>query len=552
MAKSNYRILIVENDAIIRDMIAREALQAAGFITHEAVDAGSAMEILDRFKPDVIMVDLSLPGLSGKDFLVALHSQNVEAPVVVIGRGGGDHDIIHAFRLGAADYLIWPMRPTEIIAVIERALRQVRAKREREQLSRQLKEANSALNQRVRELTTIFSIGKAVTSVTDQQLLFEKILEDTVAVTNADLGWFLLREEDSPKKEFILKAYKNLPESLHHRLNQPWEDEVISLIAMSGESLMIHGEPLQKFKMALLGKSILIVPIRVHMQVIGILALMRHEESPFTASDQYVCEAVADYASISLVNAQLFRTVQRRVAYLEKKAALAQVREQSNRQILSQISQSFEPPMAAAEETLDHFAKEPKTRWTIELREFYTKLKTKFDDLNQIVGALKVSTPSPAVEQQSLVDLVQLCYQSITAYEYFGKLCDIKLVANTSLKSLPIRVDRDMIQAVINGLLRRAIICSRKEEKVVLTLETANGKAHVSVIDFGKGLSHAEVKHFFEQTTNGENARNTCFNGFGITTRLIKQIVLLHDGEIWVESDLDEGTTIHFTLPLKE
>ena len=92
--------------------------------------------------------------------------------------------------------MLWPLKEPEVINVVERVLRSGRERKEREQLSRQLQRTNQELQARVRELTTIFAIGKAVTSITDQTLLFERILEGATRVTQADLGWFLMRSDD--------------------------------------------------------------------------------------------------------------------------------------------------------------------------------------------------------------------------------------------------------------------------------------------------------------------------------------------------------------------
>jgi GAF domain-containing protein len=93
-------------------------------------------------------------------------------------------------------------------------------------------------------------------------------------------------------------------------MNQPLEDGISSLVTLSGETLLIHGKPLEKFKVASLGKSAAVVPIKVQNEVIGLLLVLRKAEYPFDRSDQTLLEAVADYASISLVNARLFRAIE--------------------------------------------------------------------------------------------------------------------------------------------------------------------------------------------------------------------------------------------------
>ena len=87
---------------------------------------------ISRFVPDVVVTDMNLPDLSGKDLVVALSSQGIEAPVIVISHQGMEGDLIQAFRLGANDFLIWPVREAEVVLAVERVLKQVRSRRERE------------------------------------------------------------------------------------------------------------------------------------------------------------------------------------------------------------------------------------------------------------------------------------------------------------------------------------------------------------------------------------------------------------------------------------
>jgi GAF domain-containing protein len=68
--------------------------------------------------------------------------------------------------------------------------------------------------------------------------------------------------------------------------------------------------PLEKFKVAVLGKSAAVVPIKVQSEVIGLLIVVRKTEREIEKVTQSLLEAIADYASISLINARLFRVVE--------------------------------------------------------------------------------------------------------------------------------------------------------------------------------------------------------------------------------------------------
>jgi transcriptional regulator with GAF, ATPase, and Fis domain len=217
-------------------------------------------------------------------------------------------DVIQAFRLGAADFLSWPAREAEVHAAVERVMNQVRNRRERERLTSQLNRANQELQSRVRELTIIFSIGKAVVSTTDQRSVFNKIIEGAHYLTEADSVWLLVRDDES--KTFILRSARNVPPSVEAKMDQKWDDGLSSLSALSGESIAIHGEPLKRFKVSQLGQSALVVPVKANHEVIGLLVVMRSEAKPFNNSQQSLLEAMADYASISLINARLFKALE--------------------------------------------------------------------------------------------------------------------------------------------------------------------------------------------------------------------------------------------------
>jgi GAF domain-containing protein len=80
-------------------------------------------------------------------------------------------------------------------------------------------------------------------------------------------------------------------------------------VALSGETLLIHGDRLKKFKVSSLGMAAVVTPIKVKNEVIGLLIVIRKALKAFSEVEQTLLEAVADYASISLVNEQLFRAL---------------------------------------------------------------------------------------------------------------------------------------------------------------------------------------------------------------------------------------------------
>ena len=349
MVNTGERIVVIESDPDIGDLISRQALQPLGYEVTVVTSAAAVLQRVIQTPPDLLIVNLNLPGLNAKDLLVALSSKGVDVPLVVIAEKGQEEDILQAFRVGAVDYLHWPARDAEVVSVVERALWNTREGRTRVRLDKQLKGVNAELERRINELTTIVDIGKAVVSITDQRRLFTRIIEGAVRVAEADLGWLMLLDESS--KAFLLTAHRNLPDGWAKKLNQPLEDGISSLVTLSGETLLIHGKPLEKFKVASLGKSAAVVPIKVQNEVIGLLLVLRKAERPFDRSDQTLLEAVADYASISLVNARLFRA-------LEQTAEAAHSGAKQQNALLESIRKSIREELQATEEPLNQLLNE--------------------------------------------------------------------------------------------------------------------------------------------------------------------------------------------------
>lgn len=311
------RILIVDEDPGVRSLLAEQILGPFGYRVAAAQDVSTAIGQALQFAPDLIIASLTLPNLSGKDLLVALRSQGMRVPVLVTAEEGREVDAIQAFRLGASDYLVKPLREAEVISAVERALKEIHLRNEREQLSRQLAEKNLQLGRRVRELTTLYGIGKIVTSITDHSELFSKLMEGCMYVTEADIGWMAL--EDDLTDQLVLRAHRSLPSDQAARLHQPWKDGVSSLVVISGQGLILHGDGLKQSRLGRFCKSVLLEPIMVRGKAIGVLSVARKREQPFVERDQAMLSAVADYASISLVNARLFEELEARAERLQEK-----------------------------------------------------------------------------------------------------------------------------------------------------------------------------------------------------------------------------------------
>jgi DNA-binding response OmpR family regulator len=124
------KVLIVEDDELIAAGMA-QYLDAAGL---DAVAVGRGEVGLARLRyeaPDVVVLDLMLPGLDGWGLLEAARAEGIGTPIIVVSARGTEHDRVHALEIGADDYLVKPFSMKELVARVQAAARRgVRAQSE--------------------------------------------------------------------------------------------------------------------------------------------------------------------------------------------------------------------------------------------------------------------------------------------------------------------------------------------------------------------------------------------------------------------------------------
>lgn len=116
------KILVVDDEPPIRKLL-RVGLTAEGYAMVEAGNAERAIALVASEKPDLILLDLGLPDMSGHDLLERWRSELVELPIVILSSRTDETGIVRALEMGADDYLTKPFGMRELAARIRVALR---------------------------------------------------------------------------------------------------------------------------------------------------------------------------------------------------------------------------------------------------------------------------------------------------------------------------------------------------------------------------------------------------------------------------------------------
>jgi len=119
------RILVVEDDPIIRQTV-EYALRRGGFETLAAGDGVEGLALAEREKPDLVLLDLMLPGIDGYTFAERLRSSDTETAIIMVTALDQEHDKVRGLDAGADDYITKPFSMEELLARVRANLRRVR------------------------------------------------------------------------------------------------------------------------------------------------------------------------------------------------------------------------------------------------------------------------------------------------------------------------------------------------------------------------------------------------------------------------------------------
>jgi DNA-binding response OmpR family regulator len=124
-AQSNGTVLVVDDEPTIVEIVGRY-LERAGFEVVQAMDGPEALRQADLHRPDLVVLDLMLPGFDGIEVMRQVHERpGNRVAVILLTARGEENDRLIGLRHGADDYVVKPFSPAELVARVEAVMRRV-------------------------------------------------------------------------------------------------------------------------------------------------------------------------------------------------------------------------------------------------------------------------------------------------------------------------------------------------------------------------------------------------------------------------------------------
>ncbi len=549
-------VLVVDDRDDSLQFLTDYILAPNGYRYITAKDGATGLDLAIKQNPALIIMDLKMPKMTGLEVLQALNERGINIPVILMTFHGSEETAVQAFRLGARDYIIKPYETSEMLQAIDRALTEVRLRRERDELHEGIMKVNRQLEQRVKELQIIYNIGKSVTALLDLEKLLNRIVEAARYITGAEESSLLL--VDRKTGDLYMRAQQGVGERFARGFRVKSQDTIAGEVVRTGEPFIHSGDAQSlKVKTGYLVKSLVYVPLKVGNNVIGVLLVdNKIANRAFTENDVYLLQALADYAAIAIHNARLYEAVKDFNQELEQRV---QERTRELEQARDQLVQAEK--LAAIGQLAAGVAHEINNPIGVMLGFAQVLLKRTPEDS-------PMYKPLATIEREGLrckkivqnlldfarhskpnlerVDINQVIDDALELIEHRTGNTQVRLIKTYSPRLPAVLADTNQLQQVFLNILLNAYQAMPNGGELNVITHQDGDRVCAVFSDTGPGIPPENLKRIFDPFFTTKEVGKGTGLGLSVSYGIVEQ----HGGTIEVKSDGKTGATFTVKLPI--
>jgi signal transduction histidine kinase len=390
---------------------------------------------------------------------------------------------------------------------------------------------------RAEQLFLLHTASRAIAREADDDAIIQKVVETAASLKFAETSSFYRWDA----ADRVLRCVASSGDNHERPVLQPGQGLAGRIFVDKQSRVENDLSPLYREgpRMAKIG-----VPIMQGGAPLGVLVVSTSEQSAqLTQENARVLTLFGDQAGAALSMAAAFEQQRIAVAELERI-------NRAKSEFVSVVSHEFRTPLTGIQGFSEMIRDEDFTME--EVKEFAADINTDAKRLSRMITDVldldRLESGRQELHREAGVDLHEIVDDVVDLTQ--PNAPDHHIVTGLDPMVPKLTVDRDAVTQVVTNLLSNAIKYSPRGGDVVVRTRQEDETVRISVQDHGMGIPADMLDTVFERYTRVETDQARHIQGTGLGLPIVRQIVEMHGGRVWVESQIGEGSTFHFTLPL--
>ncbi len=297
-------------------------------------------------------------------------------------------------------------------------------------------------------------------------------------------------------------------------------------------------------------RSLLVVPLVARNRVVGTLTVDSDRPHAFSDSDIQLMTIAAAQVSVAIANARLFEQLELRAAELAEAYEELKESDRLKDELVQNVSHELRTPLTFIRGYVDLLLDgemgplEPEQESALQIVSQKTGEVTRL--VEDIMALQRIRPDNLLIEEFSLRDLL---LEAVECHRMTARNHGLDLTLEAPEGTALIAGDRGRLTQVLDNLISNAMKFSPDGGVIRLQLQKGDEDLLVTVADEGIGLPPDKLSRIFERFYQIDGSSKRRFGGAGIGLAIVKRIIDAHQGDIWVESEINRGSRFTFRLP---
>ncbi len=298
-------------------------------------------------------------------------------------------------------------------------------------------------------------------------------------------------------------------------------------------------------------RSLLVVPLIVRDKAIGTLTIDSDQPYAFSESDMQLMTIAAAQVGVALQNARLFEKLETRAEELALAYEEIKESDRLKDELVQNVSHELRTPLTFVKGYVDLLMDGGLGLLTAEQQEYLQIVSDKTDEITRIIEDIitlqRIDAENLVLEPVAMAELLQT---AVTNHRLVANDRGLSIVADIPAETAGmVMIDKSRMNQVLDNLIGNAMKFSPNGGTITVTMREQEDGVGVVIADEGIGMTKEKYKRVFERFYQIDGSARRRFGGTGIGLAIVKRIIDAHNGEIWVESKINEGSSFTIILP---